>query len=157
MEPAANSCRVVTPSYGSEIRQFHEIRVAGAIGPSEDPDSEAYSLGLMPESTSVVKAPKYGSGSAAVLRQERIPARLGGGGEASQGLGWDEGGRYLSQTWTSGTVCDKTGLPREVEVQVSAFACPLDGSELPTPLFRRPVPLQHAVDRPDRVDPRDFE
>lgn len=113
-----------SPSYGSEIRQFHEVRVAGAIGPSEDPESEAYSLGLMPEATSVVKAPKYGSGSAAVLRQERIPARLGGGGEANQGLGWDEGGRYLSQTWSSGTVCDKTGLPREVEVQVKRVRLP---------------------------------
>lgn len=124
LEPMRNGCLYLRQGwftysfcYGSEIRQFHEIRVAGAIGPAEDPESEAYSLGQMPESTSVVKAPKYGSGSAAVLRQERIPARLGGGGEASQGLGWDEGGRYLSQTWSSGTVCDKTGLPREVEVQ----------------------------------------
>ncbi|GAA5967512.1 hypothetical protein JCM8115_004071 [Rhodotorula mucilaginosa] len=124
LEPMRNGCLYLRQGwftysfcYGSEIRQFHEVRVAGAIGPSEDPESEAYSLGLMPEATSVVKAPKYGSGSAAVLRQERIPARLGGGGEANQGLGWDEGGRYLSQTWSSGTVCDKTGLPREVEVQ----------------------------------------
>ncbi|GAA5865277.1 hypothetical protein JCM3774_004918 [Rhodotorula dairenensis] len=122
LEPMRNGCLYLRQGwftysfcYGTEIRQFHEIRVAGAIGPSEDPDSESYSLGLMPEPTSVVKAPKYGSGSAAVLKQERIPARLGG--EASQGLGWDEGGRYLSQTWSSGTVCDKTGLPREVEVQ----------------------------------------
>ncbi|GAA5976619.1 hypothetical protein JCM10908_005571 [Rhodotorula pacifica] len=122
LEPMRNGCLYLRQGwftysfcYGSEIRQFHEIRVAGAIGPSEDPESESYSLGLMPESTSIAKTPKYGSGSAAVLRQERIPARLGG--EASQGLGWDEGGRYLSQTWSSGTVCDKTGLPREVEVQ----------------------------------------
>lgn len=104
-------------SYGSEIRQFHEIRVAGALGPSEDPNHEAYSLGLMPEAQAVTKSPKYGSGSAATLQQERIPARLGA--EDQQGLGWDEGGRYLSQTWSSGSTCDKTGLPREVEVQVS--------------------------------------
>lgn len=128
-------------SYGTEIRQFHEIRVAGSIGPSEDPDSESYSLGLMPEPTSVVKAPKYGSGSAAVLRQERIPARLGGG--ASQGLGWDEGGRYLSQTWSSGTVCDKTGLPREVEVQVSRRFRRGDVLELTSAVH--PVPLQYPI------------
>ncbi|KWU43596.1 hypothetical protein RHOSPDRAFT_26267 [Rhodotorula sp. JG-1b] len=120
LEPMRNGCLYLRQGwftysfcYGSEIRQFHEIRVAGAIGPSEDPDSEAYSLGLMPESTAVVKAPKYGSGSAAVLRQERIPARLGGGGEASQGLGWDEGGRYLSQTWSSGTFhCNTQSIDR---------------------------------------------
>lgn len=29
------------------------------------------------------------------------------------------GQRYLVQRWTAGTVCDKTGRPREIEVQVS--------------------------------------
>ena len=29
------------------------------------------------------------------------------------------GSRYLVQKWSDGTICDKTGNPREVEVQVS--------------------------------------
>ncbi|BGP23292.1 misfolded glycoproteins degradation protein Yos9 [Rhodotorula toruloides] len=99
--------------YGSEIRQFHEIRVLGSVGPAEDPNSESYTLGIMPEATAVSTTPKYGSGSSAVRQDAQVPSRLGGG----EGLGWDEGGRYLMQTWQGGTICDKTGLPREVEVQ----------------------------------------
>uniref|UniRef100_A0A0K3C794 Protein OS-9 homolog n=1 Tax=Rhodotorula toruloides TaxID=5286 RepID=A0A0K3C794_RHOTO len=99
--------------YGSEIRQFHEVRVLGSVGPAEDPNSESYTLGIMPEATAVSTTPKYGSGSPAVRQDAQVPSRLGGG----EGLGWDEGGRYLTQTWQGGTICDKTGLPREVEVQ----------------------------------------
>lgn len=106
--------RLPRDSYGSEIRQFHEIRVIGSVGPAEDPNSESYSLGIMPEATAVSTTPKYGSGSSAVRQEVQVPSRLGGG----EGLGWDEGGRYLTQTWQGGTICDKTGLPREVEVQV---------------------------------------
>lgn len=109
----------------------------------------------MPDAQVVVQTPKYGSGSAAALRQERIPARLGA--EASQGLGWDEGGRYLSQTWASGTVCDKTGLPREVEVQVRAAVYSWQVSTTPDGARHSPVPLQHAVDGSDRLDTGDIE
>lgn len=31
------------------------------------------------------------------------------------------GTRYLVQRWSDGTYCDKTGKPREVEVQVSTM------------------------------------
>ncbi|KPV76536.1 uncharacterized protein RHOBADRAFT_52530 [Rhodotorula graminis WP1] len=98
--------------YGNEIRQFHayDMRVPGTNGPKEDPDADAYTLGMMPE-PSFSPEPKYGSGRHSVELQ--VPTTLGGG----DGLGWDEGGRYLSQVWDSGTICDKTGLPREVEVQ----------------------------------------
>lgn len=37
------------------------------------------------------------------------------------------GSRYLVQRWGDGTMCDKTGKPREVEVQVRHF----DGSRHP--------------------------
>ncbi|GAA5891282.1 hypothetical protein JCM6882_004644 [Rhodosporidiobolus microsporus] len=103
--------------YGSEIRQFHEIRLPNSPGPSEDPQSDSYTLGVAPEPVSASGDPKYGSGSPALRAKMDadmiIPSRLGGG----EGGGWDEGGRYLSQTWDMGTVCDKTGLPRTVEVQ----------------------------------------
>ncbi|GAA5835144.1 hypothetical protein JCM9279_007210 [Rhodotorula babjevae] len=98
--------------YGNEIRQFHayDMRVPGSNGPKEDPDADAYTLGMMPE-PSFSPQPKYGSGRHTAELQ--VPTTLGGG----DGLGWDEGGRYLAQVWDSGTICDKTGLPREVEVQ----------------------------------------
>ncbi|GAA5933273.1 hypothetical protein JCM1841_006575 [Sporobolomyces salmonicolor] len=100
--------------YGSEIRQFHEIRTAGSVGPTEDPNSDTYVLGQAPEPSVFSSSPKYGSGSAALAKKEAmIPSRLGGG----ERMGWDEGGRYLSQVWEGGTICDKTGLPRTVEVQ----------------------------------------
>ncbi|BGP06587.1 Protein OS-9 [Rhodotorula toruloides] len=120
LEPMRSSCLYLKQGwftysfcYGSEIRQFHEVRVLGSVGPAEDPNSESYTLGIMPEATAVSMTPKYGSGSPAVRQDAQVPSRLGGG----EGLGWDEGGRYLTQTWQGGTVCDKTGLPREVEVQ----------------------------------------
>lgn len=34
------------------------------------------------------------------------------------------GSRYLVQRWGDGTLCDKTGQPREVEVQVRYFNSP---------------------------------
>ncbi|GAA5979534.1 hypothetical protein JCM11641_005425 [Rhodosporidiobolus odoratus] len=99
--------------YGNEIRQYHEVRVAGSPTPIEDPQSDSYTLGVSPEPAALA-VPKYGSGSPSLARQNaQIPSRLGGGETA----GWDDGGRYLSQTWEGGTVCDKTGLPRVVEVQ----------------------------------------
>ncbi|KAI5479070.1 misfolded glycoproteins degradation protein Yos9 [Pseudohyphozyma bogoriensis] len=100
--------------YGNEIRQFHEIRVSGQPGPTEDPSTESYTLGQSPVPPSSLTPPKYGSGSASLAKSERIPATLGGGGGDN---GWDDGGRYLVQQWEGGTICDKTGLPRTVEVQ----------------------------------------
>lgn len=91
--------------------------MVGSPGPSEDPHADSYTLGQAPEPVSPVP-PKYGSGSGLLAKKEqRIPATLGGGNE--MGFGWDDGGRYLSQIWEDGTICDKTGMPRTVEVQVS--------------------------------------
>lgn len=43
------------------------------------------------------------------------------------GFGEGEGGRYLSQVWEGGTICDKTGMPRSTEVQVRLpLSCPCD-------------------------------
>ncbi|KAK4051900.1 Protein OS-9 [Microbotryomycetes sp. JL201] len=104
--------------YGDKIRQFHEVRVAGSPAPTEDPHSDAYTLGFAPQPIGT-EQPKYGSGSDA-LTKPRIPAILGGGGdEDGHEVGWSDGGRYLSQTWEDGTLCDKTNMPRMVEVQAS--------------------------------------
>lgn len=42
-------------------------------------------------------------------------------GEPSVALVLNEGGRYISQVWEDGTVCDLTGLKRRTEVQVSGL------------------------------------
>ena len=107
------------------------MRVPGSNGPKEDPDADSYTLGMMPE-PSFSPQPKYGSGRHTAELQ--VPTTLGGG----DGLGWDEGGRYLSQVWDAGTICDKTGLPREVEVQVR----PLSPSSRPLPCTCRLLTLR---------------
>lgn len=114
-------------SYGHEIRQFHEVRLAGSVGPTEDPHADSYTLGKAPEPVSA-QPPKYGSGSGLLAKKDqRIPATLGGGGAGGvMGVGMDDGGRYLSQVWEDGTVCDKTGLPRTVEVQVGGLSLLLE-------------------------------
>ena len=33
------------------------------------------------------------------------------------------GQRYLVQRWDDGTICDKTGAPRKIEVQVKSHFC----------------------------------
>lgn len=147
-------------SYGFEIRQFHEVRVAGSNIPEEDPHNDAYTLGQFPVPVAR-EAPKYGSGSSSLATKDaKIPATLGGGSDV--GFGWDDGGRYLSQTWDDGTLCDKTGMPRLTEVQVSLSA----RCRGPAFFFRstvsdvhlwHTVPLQHAVHRPDRAHPRDSQ
>lgn len=35
------------------------------------------------------------------------------------------GQRYLVQRWEDGTVCDKTGIPRKIEVQVKRIIPPI--------------------------------
>ncbi|GAA5858491.1 hypothetical protein JCM8547_007330 [Rhodosporidiobolus lusitaniae] len=109
--------------YGREIRQYHEIRVAGSVGPSEDPHADSYTLGVAPETAALTAGPKYGSGSPELAKSDSyIPSKLGGG----DGAGWDEGGKYLVQTWSDGTICDKTGTPRMVEVQYHCSTQTLD-------------------------------
>ncbi|GAA5914328.1 PRKCSH domain-containing protein [Sporobolomyces salmoneus] len=100
--------------YGSEIRQFHALQVSGSPIPKEDPSTESYVLGHSPEPSIYSSTPKYGSGSLQVAKREAlIPSTLGGG----EGVALGDGGRYLVQTWEGGSTCDKTGLPRTVEVQ----------------------------------------
>ncbi|KAF7363363.1 PRKCSH domain-containing protein [Mycena sanguinolenta] len=96
-----------------EIRQFRELIQArplstGAHRPEEDPDAsgnclwEAYTLGRAPP------APEPGA-DLTVAQQNALAANLE--------LARTAGSRYLVQRWGDGTLCDKTGKPREVEVQ----------------------------------------
>lgn len=67
----------------------------------EDPDWEAYDLGRAPESGSSVDLSRAEHGA------------VGTNLELARGAG----SRYLVQRWGDGTMCDKTGKRREIEVQ----------------------------------------
>ncbi|KAF9227518.1 hypothetical protein BS17DRAFT_877747 [Gyrodon lividus] len=92
--------------HNQEIRQFKELAPthppAGPYEPTEDAEWEAFTLGrapITPESRAGV----------VVADQPSQVANL----EVAHG----PGSRYLVQRWGDGTFCDKTGKPREVEVQ----------------------------------------
>jgi protein OS-9 len=65
---------------------------------------EAYDLG---------RAPEPGSGADLSMADHNALA-------ANLELARGAGSRYLVQRWGDGTLCDKTGKRREIEVQVSA-------------------------------------
>lgn len=99
--------------HNDEIRQFKEMaptqpRFAGTYKPEEDPEWESYTLGRAPRS------PEPGA-DLTVAEQSAQAANLE--------LARSAGSRYLVQKWTDGTICDKTGNPREVEVQ---FHCSME-------------------------------
>lgn len=95
-----------------------------------DPHHQAFVLGTAPDPTPVLPFPPDQPRELSSFELEalanaprRVPATLGGGGigvglgEPSVALGLNEGGRYISQVWEDGTVCDMTGLKRRTEVQ----------------------------------------
>ncbi|KAG2157337.1 hypothetical protein DEU56DRAFT_764059 [Suillus clintonianus] len=114
LEPLSGKCLYhrqtwFTYSYchNQEIRQFKELahtqpRPAGAYEPTEDPEWEAFTLGRAPS------AQEPGADVAVTDRHAQV-----GNLEVAHG----PGSRYLVQRWGDGTFCDKTGKPREVEVQ----------------------------------------
>ncbi|KAJ7172571.1 hypothetical protein C8R46DRAFT_1032546 [Mycena filopes] len=98
--------------HNEEIRQFRELIQArplptGSHRPEEDPEAsqdcwESYTLGRAPP------APESGA-DLTVAQQDAVAANLE--------LARSAGSSYLVQRWGDGTLCDKTGKPREVEVQ----------------------------------------
>ncbi|ETW85776.1 hypothetical protein HETIRDRAFT_309786, partial [Heterobasidion irregulare TC 32-1] len=91
--------------HNSHVRQFREVIPSHPIAPGsyeieEDPDSEAFDLG---------RAPSALEPGADLSVAERAAANLE--------LARSAGSRYLVQRWGDGTVCDKTGRHREIEVQ----------------------------------------
>ncbi|KAJ7740695.1 hypothetical protein DFH07DRAFT_838798 [Mycena maculata] len=93
--------------HNEEIRQFRELIQArplptGAHRPEEDPDWESYTLGRAPAT------PEPGA-DLTVAQQDALAANLE--------LARSAGSRYLVQRWGDGTICDKTGKPRETEIQ----------------------------------------
>jgi len=94
--------------HNEQIRQFRELlppshpHPPGGYRPEEDPGSEAYVLGRAPPT------PEHGVD----LNLADLDAHA-----ANLELARGAGSRYLVQRWGEGTVCDKTGKEREVEVQ----------------------------------------
>ncbi|KAI9510861.1 hypothetical protein F5148DRAFT_1175518 [Russula earlei] len=101
--------------HNSHVRQFREVAHPRPMSPGkayeieEDPDWEAYDLGRAPE-----------PGSGADL------SRADHGALSNLELARDAGSRYLVQRWGDGTLCDKTGKRREIEVQ---FHCSMTMTE----------------------------
>ncbi|KAF8636659.1 hypothetical protein AX17_003465 [Amanita inopinata Kibby_2008] len=94
--------------HNRDIRQFKELIQAhphhstGGYKPEEDPEWEAYTLGRAPTN------PELGA-DLTVAEQNAHAVNLE--------LARNAGSRYLVQRWGEGTICDKTGKSREVEVQ----------------------------------------
>lgn len=127
--------------YGSEIRQFHAVKNTSPLGPPliEDLTQEAYTLGLWSNRLTqdeglvdVKKARALGSLReilASEDKSEENALEVMRGGDAKSAWRGDEDSigderRYLVQRWTGGTLCDKTGVERSIEVQVSSFRFP---------------------------------
>jgi len=93
--------------HNSHVRQFRELHNPRPLAPGkayeieEDPDWEAYDLGRAPES---------GTGADLSMADHGALA-------ANLELARGAGSRYLVQRWGDGTLCDKTGKRREIEVQ----------------------------------------
>jgi len=74
----------------------------GPYEPAEDPQWEAFTLG---------RSPVAPDSRADVVVADQLPRA------ANLEVAHGPGSRYLVQRWGDGTFCDKTGQPREVEVQ----------------------------------------
>lgn len=118
--------------HGSEIRQFHGIRVQDSRGPgiAEDPTQDSYTLGMFSSKNAqesglmnTKKARTLGS-LREILESEDKESVYGlniyDGSEIEEEEAVSDQKRYLVQSWAGGTMCDKTGVERRVEVQVSS-------------------------------------
>ena len=77
---------------------------------------EAYTLGQAPATT-----PESGA-DLTVAEQNALAVNL----ELARGAG----SRYLIQRWGDGTMCDKTGREREIEIQVPRSPPPVEWTRL---------------------------
>jgi len=98
--------------HNDQVRQFREMAHAHPHPPSgrtpeEDPNFEAYTLGVSPMQ-------KAEDQDVALRANNNLELR-------------GTGQRYLVQTWSDGTVCDKSGRSREVEIQFHCSMTTTDG------------------------------
>ncbi|EJU05423.1 hypothetical protein DACRYDRAFT_113549 [Dacryopinax primogenitus] len=98
--------------HNDQVRQFREMAHShphppGGRIPEEDPNYEAYTLGV---------SPMHNVENWELALQIQNNLELRGTGK-----------RYLVQTWSDGTVCDKSGRGREVEIQFHCSMTTTDG------------------------------
>jgi protein OS-9 len=157
LQPLSGSCLYYrhdwfTYSYchNHEIRQFKErpqsilSRISGAREPEEDQNYHSYTLGKAPS------APEPGA-DLTVAEQNSIAANIA--------LAKEAGSRYLVQKWGDGTVCDKTGKNREVEVQFHCSMASADTillvKELKTCSYLVVINTPRLCGEPGFLSPRD--
>ncbi|KLO12613.1 hypothetical protein SCHPADRAFT_853699 [Schizopora paradoxa] len=138
LQPLSGSCLYhrqgwFTYSYchNNAVRQFREMAHShphppGGYVPEEDPEWEAYTLGQSTSARDEGRDLAVNQQQAALQNNVDIVATAGH--------------RYLKQTWGDGTVCDKTGGPREIEVQ---FHCSMTMTD--TILFVKETKTCHYV------------
>lgn len=123
--------------YGSEIRQFHAVKNTSPTGPPliEDLTQDAYTLGLWSNRltqdeglVNVKKARALGSLREILASEDKseensleLAHGVGKPGTKNDDDTIGDEKRYLVQRWTGGTLCDKTGVDRSIEVQVSLY------------------------------------
>ena len=120
--------------HGSEIRQFHAIPINNPNGPhlAEDHTQDSYTLGqftnrvIADEGLVDTKKARALGSLREILDSDDKENAQNVGNKLSQNS-WEasqigDQKRYLVQRWTGGTLCDKTGVDRRVEVQVSICA-----------------------------------
>lgn len=120
---ACTSYFISSDAYGrychnSHIRQFREARHThphppGGYEPEEDPVFDGYTLGQAHQD----HTPSPRRRTAQSLKGRKTISEPS---STSPSVSFAEGAasRYLVQRWSDGTTCDKTGQPREVEVQI---------------------------------------
>ncbi|KAJ9113900.1 hypothetical protein QFC19_000094 [Naganishia cerealis] len=124
--------------HGSHVRQFREVvqnhpQAPGWI-PTEDPNHEAYDLGVSP-ATIQDRLAYWSDSSRGMQNDPDLDLQLAGyewalseqsaaGAEPEIELVQNSQGRYLVQKWSGGTICDMTGRPRRIEIQ---FHCRMGG------------------------------
>ena len=96
--------------HNHHIRQFREARHThphppGGYEPKEDETYEAYTLG---QAQKAFPSP----------HKRLTPGKSSSEVSNAVSFGRGASSRYLKQQWSDGTTCDKTGRPREVEVQI---------------------------------------
>lgn len=113
--------RLLTNRYchNSHIRQFREARhnhphPPGGYEPEEDPTYDGYTLGQARHEESM-STRRHAKTSPKKNTRKTIsdPST-----SPSVSFAENASNRYLVQRWSDGTTCDKTGQPREVEVQI---------------------------------------
>ncbi|WVQ83188.1 hypothetical protein IAT38_005327 [Cryptococcus sp. DSM 104549] len=117
--------------HNSYIRQFRQAahphpHPPGGFIPKEDTDYEAYTLGQSSAFTQKNSRAKPRPGSPKDQTHSRSTSVDAADNSPAVSFGIGASSRYLVQRWMDGTRCDKTGRPREVEVQVHCSMTTVD-------------------------------